>query len=234
MDELIQGIPVPYTIRNDDFITGLLYATVLIAIVAFAQSRDFIARELKLFFRDYRDDLLGHNETATEVRFQFFLVFHTCLMLGLAGYLFITHYITDSFTLSSEHTLIFLLFGCFAAYFIGKFLLQHLVGWVSFEPSENSRWQKSQLFLVALEGLPLLPVVLLLCYYSMTFQAALILCILVVIFIKILTFYRCYSVFFKKNRPQVQIFLYFCTLEIIPMVAFYGLMATLIDAIKTD
>lgn len=231
-DSLIEGIPVPYNLQSDDFITATLYATVLIAIVAIAQSRDFLHREFKLFFRDTRRDFEYYTETAVEVRFQFFLGFHTCLMLALATFLFSTHYLPGKTTSTAQHNFILILVGCYIGYFVIKSLLQALVGWVYFEPQENRRWQKSQLFLMAIEGLPLLPIVLLLCYFSMTFKAAIVLTVMVVIFVKILTFYRCYSIFFRKNRPYLQIFLYFCTLEIVPLLAFYGILAHVITVLR--
>lgn len=232
MNELTEGILAPYTIQSDDFITSLLYTTVLIAIVAMAQSRDFIAREFRLFFRPSRRDYDFYTETATEVRFQFFLGFQTCLMLALATFLFATHYLPGKTTATAQHNFILILVGCFVGYFLAKSILQWIVGWVYFEPQENRQWQKSQLFLCATEGLPLLPIVLLLCYFSMTFTAALVLIVMVLIFIKMLTFYRCYDIFFSKNRPRLQIFLYFCTLEIMPMLAFYGILTHVITHLR--
>ena len=229
---MTEGIPVPYSLQSDDFITSLLYATVVVAIVALAQSRDFFARELKVFFREPSRDYEFYTETAVAVRFQIFLGFQTCLLLALATFLFTTHYIPGITTVTAQHNFILILVGCFMGYFIVKGLIQSLVGWVYFESQENRRWQKSQLFLVGVEGLPLLPIVLLLCYYSMSFMAAQILCFLVVTFVKILTFYRCYAIFFQKNRPRLQIFLYFCTLEIVPMLAFYGIMVQVINTLR--
>jgi len=197
-----------------------------------AQSRDFIAREFRLFFRASRRDYDFYTETATEVRFQFFLGFQTCLMLALSTFLFATHYLPGKTTATAQHNFILILVGCFIAYFVLKFLLQWIVGWVYFEPQENRQWQKSQFFLMAVEGLPMLPIVLLLCYFSMTFVAAIVLMAMVLIFIKILTFYRCYNIFFSKNRPRLQIFLYFCTLEIVPVLAFYGIMAQVISNLR--
>lgn len=232
MDSLVEGIPAPYSIQSDDFITSLLYGTVLLSIVAFSQSRDFISRELRLFFRSSRYDFDYYSETATEVRFQFFLGFQTCLMLALATFLFATHYLSGKTTVAAQHNFFLILTGCFMAYYVAKSLLQGIVGWVYFEPQENNLWQKSQLFLLAVAGLPLLPIVMLLCYFSMTFTAALILIATVVILVKILTFYRCYSIFFSKKRPQLQIFLYFCTLEIVPMIALYGILMKIISTVR--
>lgn len=232
MDSLIEGIPAPYSIQSDDFITSLLYATVLISIVAFSQSRDFISREMRLFFRASRYDYDFYTETAVEVRFQFFLGFLTCLMLALATFLFATHFLPGKTTVTAQHNFFLLLVACYMGYFAFKSILQALVGWVYFEPQENRYWQKSQLFLLAVESIPLLPIVLMLCYFSMTFTTAMVLIAAVVIFVKILTFYRCYSIFFSKNRPRLQIFLYFCTLEIVPMAALYGILMQIISTLR--
>ncbi|MCF0201983.1 MAG: DUF4271 domain-containing protein [Bacteroidaceae bacterium] len=229
----IKGEPVPYTIRNDDFITSMLYVIVLIAMIAIAQSRDFIVRQFKAITRETSRDFNVRHETASEVRFQFFLAFQTCVLLGLTAFLYVNYQITSTYSLVSHPATVLYVIGIFIVYYVLKTLLQAVVGWVYFDPQENAMWMKSQLFLVAMEGVPLLPIVLLLCYFSMTFRAAILLSILVVICVKILTLYRCYHVFFYKKRPHLQIILYFCTLEIAPMMVFYGLSAQLLDAINS-
>ncbi|MCF0192687.1 MAG: DUF4271 domain-containing protein [Prevotella sp.] len=204
----------------------------LIVIVAMAQSRDFIRREFRLIFRSARGIHDFYTETATEVRFQFFLGFQTCLMLALTTFLLSTHYLPGKTTATAQHNFILLLIVCYILYFITKWILQSIVGWVYFEPAENRQWEKTQLFLIGIEGLPMLPIVLMLCYFDMTFVAAIFLTVMVLIFIKILTFYRCYRIFFSKNRPRLQIFLYFCTLEIVPVAALYGVIMQVINTLR--
>ena len=46
----IAGDPVPYTVRNDNAITCMLIFCFVMALVSFAHSRQYILRQLKVFF----------------------------------------------------------------------------------------------------------------------------------------------------------------------------------------
>ena len=61
-------------------------------------------------------------------------------------------------------------------------------------------------FLTSLEGVLLFPLVLLQVYFSLSLQAALIYTLFVIIFIKMLSFYKCYAIFFKRSGASLQIF----------------------------
>lgn len=68
----------------------------------------------------------------------------------------------------------------------------------------------------------LLPVVLLQVYFDLEIQSVVIYFIVVLILVKILTFYKCYFIFFRKAGVILQIILYFCALEIVPIAALWG------------
>ena len=39
-----------------------------------------------------------------------------------------------------------------------------------------------------------------------------------------LSFYKCYAIFFKRSGASLQIFLYFCALEVMPALALWGVL----------
>ena len=86
---------------------------------------------------------------------------------------------------------------------------------------KNLQWMKSALFITSTEGVLLLPVVLLQVYFDLEIQSVVIYFIVVLILVKILTFYKCYFIFFRKAGVILQIILYFCALEIIPCFVLY-------------
>ena len=81
---------------------------------------------------------------------------------------------------------------------------------------------KAYLFLFSCEGVLLFPVVMLLTYFNLSLDAAIIYALIVVGLVKILSFYKSYIIFFRGNGSFLQIFLYFCALEVVPLFALWG------------
>ena len=81
---------------------------------------------------------------------------------------------------------------------------------------------KAYLFLLSCEGVLLFPVVMLLSYFDLSLQVAVIYTIIVLVLVKILSFYKSYLIFFKRNGLFLQIILYFCALEVVPLSALWG------------
>ena len=63
----VSGDPVPYSVSGDNFVTSLLLLCFVLACVAFAQSREFILRQLRKFFYTPRFGTTEISETSTEV-----------------------------------------------------------------------------------------------------------------------------------------------------------------------
>lgn len=226
--------PAPYTISGDNIITGLLIASFIIALISVANSRRFIARQAKKFFRTPNDRTTPLTETTNEIRFQIFLVVLTCLLGAIIFFFYTLEYVTDTFVLSSQYQMVAIYFGIFVTYFLMKFILYAIVNWVFFNRQQNERWLKSQLFVGSMEGLLIFPAVLLLVYFDLSVKTTIIYALCVIIFIKILSFYKCYVIFFRKLSAFLQFFLYFCALEIIPIAILYGFLVLTNDFLRIN
>lgn len=230
----VAGDPVPVTMRSDDIVTLLLMACFAIAITAISRSLRFIGRQAKGFFYAPRDDRDDVSETSTEVRFQLFLVLQTCLLLSLLQYSYTLEYIGTTFVLDSPYQLMAVFLGMFVAYFLVKALLYTVVNITFFGRRRNRLWFKSQLFITSVEGIMLFPIVLLMVYFEMSAQAVLYCVIFVLIIVKILTFYKCYVIFFRRINGFLQIILYFCALEIAPLAALWGALVLTGNCLKIN
>lgn len=229
----VAGDPIPYTIHGDSAITMLLMLCFVILVVSLARLRLFIVRQLKnFFFPSYNDN--SNNETSGELRLQFFLMVLSCLLLALGTYQYVTYFVADTFLLSSEFMLIVILFGVFMGYYLLKGLLYAFVDYVFFDSAQNMKWLKTVLFINASQSVLLFPAVLLIIYFNYSLESALYYFILVLIFLKILTFYKCWSIFFRQNSFYLQTFSYFCALEIVPMLSLISGLAVLIDNLKLN
>ena len=214
----VAGDPVPYSIHNDNYVTGMLLGCFILALIAFSHSRMFLLRQMKEFFYVQRSGTTVVSETTNELRFQFFLVLQTCLLLSLLFFFYTTIYISDTFVLSSQYQLIAIYFGIIASYFILKVILYCFVNAVFFDKKKNIQWLKSHMFLVSVEGIALFPAVMLHAYFDFSIRNTLIYFAFIAILVKLLTFYKCYSIFFRKIGAFLQIILYFCALEMIPLI----------------
>lgn len=222
----VPGDPVPYTIAGDSLITSILLCCFLLATIAIAKSGRFLGRQLKSFFRSPREGTTTVTETSYELRFQMFLVAQTCLLSAIVYYFFLQSLTGRSFSL--EHYQVLAVFtGVFVVYFILKGLLYTMVDLVFFDSKKNEQWIKAALFLVSSEGILLFPAVLLLAYFNLTIHAAVVYAVCVVILSKLLSFYKTYSIFFKRSISVVQSFLYFCALEVMPLGLLWGVLVTL-------
>ena len=186
---------------------------------------------MKDFFYVQRADR-DVTETGNEMKFQFVFVGLTCLVYGLLYYLYATAYIADTFTLSSQYSILGIFVGVFMLYFLLRFSLYHGINILFFDKRRNTKFLTSFLFITAMEGAILFPILLLLAYLHFSPVYAAIYVTAVVILVKILTFYKSYVIFFKQNRVFLQIILYFCALEMVPLLTLWGGLSVIVDIFK--
>ena len=229
----VAGDPVPYTIRGDNMFTSLLLLCLMLFVISVANSQRFIGKQIKnLFYLSHDDSSL--NETSGELRFQLFLVLLDCLLLAISSFIFVTERMADTFMLDGDFLLVGIFFGAFLVYFLLKWLLYSFVNAVFFDGKRTLQWNKVLLLITATEGVLLFPMVLLQVYFDLNIQNVLFYYALVFTFVKLLTFYKCWAIFFRQNGVFLQIILYFCALEITPLLAFAGMVKLIVDLLKIN
>ena len=215
---------VPYHTGSDWLISSSLIIGMLAAILAFAVSRGFVERQVKNFFYTENERTTTIPDTTSELRNQILLVAFTCLILAVAYYCYALFWNGNQFDVASNSQLIGIYIAAFVGYFLFKAILYQFVNWVFFDRKKIEQWNKSVLFLTAMEGLVAAPAVMLFVFGNLSLTACLIIVAIVATFAKICTFYKCYLIFFKRFGAFLQIFLYFCALELIPLVGLVELL----------
>lgn len=228
------GDPVPYTIRGDNMITALLILGFAISFVAFSKAHAFIVRQLKNLFRVQRSGVTVMGETTNEFRLQLFLTAQTCLMLSLVVFFYAREYYSDTFLVSSQYQLIAIFFGVFAAYVVVRLLLYAIVNWVFFEKKESEQWMKTLFFLTSMEGTLMFPMVVSQAYFHISLHNTIYYVIGVILLSRLLSLYKCFLIFFRHKRLYIQIILYFCALEIIPLLALGGALKVFINYLNIN
>ncbi len=227
----IAGDPVPYTVRNDNLLTSLLLICFVFLVISITRSKRFINRQIKdIFFFSYNDNDI--SETSSEIRFQFVLVILSCLVLAIITFQYVEFYFNDTFIIDSNLLLITVFFALFISYFALKAFLYSIVNCTFFNEQLNKQWQKLLLFIISSEGVLLFPATMLLVYFDSSPKKILYYFISIVVLLKILTIYKCWNIFFSQKGGFLQTILYFCTLEIVPLLNLAGGILILIDNLK--
>ena len=223
----VAGDPVPYTIAGDNIITSILLACFILSMVVFAQTRRFVVRQAKNFFYvPHSENTTTMTETSGEFRFQLFLMLQTCLMFSIFNFFYTQTYITQTFIISQ-----YLVLGLYVAVLVGYMLLKAMLygftNWVFFDKRKNEQWMKSFIFIVACEGVAVFPLIMLLAFFNLSIARGMIYVGVVVVLFRLLTLYRLYIIFFRGKGAFLQLILYFCGLEIVPLLTLGGVYTIL-------
>ena len=229
----VVGTPVPYTVRADNTLTILLLLCFVMFIVSVAHSKHFLLKQLKDFFWFSQPANAG-SEGSGELRFMVFLSLVNVLVLSVSSYLLATDSVAQAIVARAGVTFVAISFAAFTAYFFLKWMAGTLVNTVFFGVKKNLQWMTLQLQVAALQGVLLFPMLALQIYFDFSGENAIIYICFVLFLNKILTFYKTFQIFFQGNGLYLQTFLYFCALEIAPLLAFYGAGLAIIDFVKVN
>lgn len=230
----IAGDPVPYTVHADNLMTGLLLLCFIMIVVAFSSVKDFLLHQFKSFFYFSRDVSSEISETAVEFRFQFFLVMLASLLISLLFYFYTLYYIGDTYILRSPYYLILIYWGIIMGYYLLKAMLYTIVNLVLFDSKRNKQWMRSLLFISSVEGILMFPIMMINGYFDISVASASVYVLVVLTIIKILTFYKCFVIFFSRNVVKLQIILYFCALEIVPLLFVWSILNATANMLKIN
>jgi hypothetical protein len=158
----------------------------------------------------------------------------TCVYLAVLAYFFTIRFVGDSFHLPSNYYLIVIYMAVAVAYYLQKIIIYTVVHSTFFGGKRNLQWLKSFLFMSSLEGVLLFPGVIAVSYLNIKEENILIYLGIVLIIVKLLSIYKTYLIFFRTNVLKLQIILYFCTLEIIPMLMLVGSVLMLAENLKIN
>ena len=230
----IAGDPVPYTVHADNLVTGLLLFSFVMIVIAFSSVKDFLLRQIKSFFYFSHDAASEMSETAVELRFQFFLVVLASLLISLLFYFYTLYYIGETYILRSPYYLILIYWGIMMVYYLLKAMLYTIVNWVLFDGKRNKQWIRSFLFISSAEGILMFPIMMMKGYFDIPIESAAIYVAIVLTIIKILTFYKCFIIFFSRIVVKLQIILYFCALEMVPLLFIWTILNATANMLKIN
>lgn len=221
IDSGFEGTPIPYSPRADDAIALTLLACFFLSSIALARGKKFLFQQVKDFVLHRERTSIFDSSTAADVRYLLVLVLQTCVLSGITFF----NYFHDTCPALMSHVSPFLLLGIYVgfclAYFLLKWLVYMFLGWTFFDKNKTNIWLESYSALIYYVGFALFPFVLFLVYFDLSLTNLVIIGSIILIFTKILMFYKWIKLFFHQLSELFLLILYFCALEIIPCLLLY-------------
>lgn len=217
----IEGIPIPYSPRQDDGITILLLCCFFMSAYVLSRSRKFLAQLAKNFMLNRERTSIFDTTTAADMRYMLLLIFQTCVLVAVC----IFNYFIDVRPELGECIPPYILFGTYLTvcllYFFLKWLVYTYLGWIFFDTSHTPLWMESYSTLLYYLGFTLFPFALFLVYFDLNLLASVIIGLFLAIFTKILIFYKWMKLFCDNLYGVSLLIMYFCALEIVPCCLLY-------------
>ena len=221
VDSGFEGTPISYSPRTDDAIALTLLVCFFLSSIALARGKKFLSQQVKDFVLHRERTSIFDSSTAADVRYLLVLVLQTCVLSGIT----FLNYFHDTCPALMDHVSSLLLLGIYVgfclAYFLLKWLLYMFLGWTFFDKNKTNIWLESYSALIYYVGFALFPFVLFLVYFDLSLTNLVIIGSIILIFTKILMFYKWIKLFFDKISSLFLLILYFCALEIMPYLLLY-------------
>lgn len=218
------GETADYSMAADDNVAIGLLICVVISLVVIARSQKFMGFQLKTLFRTPRANSFEMRETLDEMRYQAFFWAQGMVMYSVLAYMTAKEYVATDYRID-DYVLMALFLGVVATYFLVRGLLGQVVNHVFFHRSDVRLVSISRIFLIAVQGALMLPVIAVSIYCHASVENTLYIAIGIHIVTILLLIYKVYNIFFRKNSRILQFFLYLCTLEAVPFTLFIGTLA---------
>ena len=210
-----------FAVRNDDYIVAGMAVMFFILAMILYRSRNVLLYRLKDFFTTKRtytdDDAEGNSDEAIHV---FLLISISALSLScilLGGPISLSSFLPVT---GVPYWLFGAGFVVSMAFIYLKAWLYALVNWTFFDNDSSQRWLKGYLLITALTAFLFYPLALLGVFAHISREIVIESAILVVILYELMLFYKLTANFRVKKYGYMLIFLYFCTVELLPTLVF--------------
>lgn len=222
----VPGDPIPYSLRSDVFVTSTLLMSFFVVMYIFARSMHVLKMQLKNFFYVRDRKQIFTLKSDSEMKNQAFIVLLACFLLTILFFDYTEERMTSVFNQVSPYKLLAIDMGILLFYFISKYIYYSIVNWTFFSNQKRSQWINAYNFIILAKAVCLLAVVLLVVYFSLDIQATIIATLSIIGISEILMIFKAKQIFFTYKFGLLHLFLYFCTLELVPLFFLWEILVS--------
>ena len=225
-----EGVLRPYRLLHDDWVTLSVLLCFVLLVVIQKRIRSYIVSQAKEFFLPSKNITRKENPNNNSERFiPLLLMLVISIMGGLGIYMYTQSQQHLFLGLMSPYLLIGIYTGIWILYFILKTILSGFVNWIFFDKKKIKVWKKSGFFLFSVESLLIFPVIIITIYLNLPPHIPLWITLIIGLLVKILHLYKTFLIFFPKIYGTLHLIVYFCTLEIMPLLAVFKILIRVTD-----
>ena len=224
------GIPRAYQLWRDEWVVLFVLLCFLLLALIQKRIRKQLSSEGKEFFFSSKNITRKekHNKSFEQL-IPLLLAFILSIMAGLGVFMYTQKQLHLFLGQVSPYVLIGIYIGIWMLYFVFKNLLAAFVNWIFFDKSKRELWRKSYFFLFAAESILFFFVIISTIFLNLPPGIPLWIILAIGFLIKILHLYKTFLIFFPKFYGTLHLIVYFCTLEILPLVAVFEVLIRVTD-----
>lgn len=210
--ESIQGIPTAQPLYADDWFVGILFVCFFIVAAVLSDQDNFLGNLIKEFFlpRKSSDDGIK-----TSNKFYMRLGLYGVAFMSMA--LFFTVFLVRE-GMPYAYRELLLLFAVFMAIYLLKQGIYRAVNWVFFDRGHIMAWRYYYSNWTILSGLSMYLITAGVVLFDLCSGVIAFLMILYVALTEMCLFFKAFQIFSPKKYGVLQLFVYLCTLELIPLL----------------
>jgi len=208
---------LPFSPANDDVFTLVLLFVVFLLVIIFTDKTCYLKQLIAVYSIGHAHQFSDESRTSRGVYIRLLLLLQTCIISSLCvgNGLYVSGIVT-----SRPDMLKTLLICAVAAavWLLLKLLLYHLVNSILFYPSQRKGWNKVYADTFIILGFALFPLALAGTYFDLSAKAFFIISLTIVAAAEMWLAVKAFHIFFVKKHGGLQLMLYLCTLEWLPLL----------------
>lgn len=212
------GTPRPYSLRHDDMILSTLLLSIFLMMWIVLSSWRFLRGTIKDFFRHRRRANFFTDRADTVLQGRWYTLLQTSFLQSILSFEYVRQFHPEVFDSCSPYTLLGGHLLLHLSYYLLTILLYRWVNSTFFSPTARQQWANQWFVSVLTLGIALSPFTLLLVFFALPPQPMVLSYILLIVLVKSLLFYKTKGIFFSSLLGNLHIILYFCTLEVAPLL----------------
>ena len=188
--------------------------------------RQLLTAMLRRLFRQQERESIFSETVNNEFLIKLILCLQTILMSSILIYCIFSHTLNLPFeTTALLVRALEVTAGIILLFVLYKFVINFGVGLVFSQRENIQLWNNLFFSMVSLSGIVLFFPAVLIFYFPKTYYICAYLFLFYFLFVKILTFYKLYTIFFQQKSTLLYFILYLCAQELLPLFFIYKTLA---------
>lgn len=222
----VPGRLLGYSLRTDSWVAGALLLTFFLAAYTITRSRRFLRQQFKDFFRLRRHTNLFANAADHQSSSWFYLLTLYSLVVTLIYFDYMATQRPERLEQASPYAFMGVSVAVAFTYNVLKQGLYAWVGHTFFEQEQRQQWSRAFALSLSVEAMLLFVLLLLTMYAVLAHEVAQFVLMAAIGLVWVIRWYKQQAIFFGYSFGYVHGILYFCTLEVMPLMAlWYSLQA---------